>query len=121
MGRTLAAILSKALLLILLHSTAFAGLFDATEDLEGKVVIYAGEVEYLDCPIGGKYDCTSWPTTLLKFKYKDVCFTSGINSCSSIGCKGFIAAGKDKQSHFYTVESIGNDIKKYSVNYYQCP
>jgi hypothetical protein len=107
--------------LMLLQGTASASLLDATEDLEGKVVIYAGEIEHLECPIGGKYDCSSWPTTLLKFKYKDVCFTSDIGACASLGCKGFIAAGKDKQSYLFTLESIGDDIRKYSVNYHQCP
>lgn len=115
----------KKLFTLLLVFTAtsytFAGVFDATDELEGKVVIYAGNVESLDCPIGGKYDCLTWPTNLLKFKYKDVCFTSDIGACGSIGCKGFIAVGKDKIPYFFTVENIGDDIKKHSVTYYRCP
>ena len=107
-------------LLLVLANLSHAGIFDATEELEGKVIIHAGNVQQLDCPANGKYDCLTWPTTLLKFEYKNVCFTSDIGACG-IFCKGFIAVGKDKTPYFFTLESIGDDIKKHSVSFYKCP
>jgi len=106
---------------LVFHHQCYAGIFDATEDLEGKTVIHAGKIESLDCPYGGKYDCSTWPINLLKFQYKDVCFESDVGACSSIGCKGFIAVGRDKTAYFFTVESMGDDLKKSRVSFYQCP
>lgn len=97
-----------------------AGILDATKDLEGKVVVYAGEIEELYCPVSGKYDCVQWPTNFLKFQYRDICFTSEIGSCNLL-CKGFIAVGKDKVPYLFIVEKIGGSLKKFSVNYYECP
>ncbi|MCG7985031.1 MAG: hypothetical protein JAY90_20055 [Candidatus Thiodiazotropha lotti] len=97
-----------------------AGILDATEDLEGMVVLYAGDVEELNCPPYGKYDCLSWPSMLLKFSYKEICFTSDIGACS-MTCSGFVAAATNQIPYFFTAEMIGGGIQKYSVNYMKCP
>ena len=109
------------LLFLFLSSSSYASTFDATKDLEGKVVVYAGEVESLECPFMGEYDCSTWPREFLKFKYKDVCFSSDIGACESYGCKGFIAIGKDNTPFFFSLEKMGDDIKKFKVKYYKCP
>jgi hypothetical protein len=109
------------LLFILTVSAAHADAFDATEQLEGNVVVYAGDVERLECPVGGKYSCFSWPKNLLHFKYRNVCFSSDTGACGLYGCKGFIAVGKDKTPYCFTFESRGDGLKKHSVTYYKCP
>lgn len=48
-----------------------AALFDDSKRLEGKVIVKVGDLEKLDCPPFGKYDCVSWPRDL--FKIDDVC------------------------------------------------
>ena len=99
----------------------YAGLFDDIEDLEGKTVIYAGEFEELSCPIGGKYDCLTWPRNLMRTKRRDICFSTSLYSCR-YSCKGLIAVGKDNQTAVYIFESnLGNDIKKGSFERYKCP
>lgn len=110
----------SAFLCFTIVSVCHSSLFDATEDLEGKTVIYAGEVESLSCPYGGKYDCSTWPTGLLKFKYKNLCFTAGIAACNYF-CNGFIAVGKEKIPYFFVMKDIGGGIDKEVVQLYKCP
>ncbi|PUB87035.1 MAG: hypothetical protein DBP02_01975 [gamma proteobacterium symbiont of Ctena orbiculata] len=102
-------------------SVCLAGLFDATEDLEGMVVLHAGDVELLDCPPYGKYDCLSWPSMLLKFRYKEICFTSDTGACSGAGCRGFVAAGTDEIPYYFTTDSFSGDISKYRARFVRCP
>jgi len=97
---------------------AFAS--DDLKALEGKVVVAAGDVTALECPYGGAYDCATWPMGLLRFDYKDVCFTSDLGACGSY-CKGFIAVGKDQVPYFFEVGGLGDRIKKRGANYYLCP
>ncbi len=97
-----------------------AGIFDETEDLEGKTIVYAGEFEELSCPISGKYDCLTWPSNLMRTKREDICFSTNLYSCR-LSCKGFIAVGKDGKTSVYLMESLGNDLKKGTFERYKCP
>jgi hypothetical protein len=107
--------------LLTFAAPSYAGLFDDIEDLEGKAILYAGEFETLSCPIGGKYDCLTWPRNLMRTKRKGICFSTSLYSCSH-SCKGFIAAGNDSQTTVYIFESgLGNDLKKGSFERYKCP
>lgn len=111
----------KALLILALAATqAHAGLFDATRELEGKLVIAAGDVRSVDCPPYGGYDCSTWPLGLMQFEFKDICFTATDADCN-YSCKGFIAIGKDEVPYFFQAQSIGDDIRKSSIQYYKCP
>lgn len=106
---------------LLFASLALADIFDATEDLEGKVVYCAGDVKRLDCPYGSNYDCTSWPLNLLQFEHKNICFTAGLTACGSF-CKGFLAVGSDEIQYFFTAKSIGGGLEKNIVTkIYSCP
>lgn len=107
-------------ILLIYVSPASSGVFDATKNLEGKTVVIAGDVEALECPMHSKYDCLSWPTGLLRFKYRDTCFVSDIGACKSF-CKGFIAVGKDNIPYFFTTDFMSDDIKKNNVHLYKCP
>lgn len=107
-------------ILLIVGLPAKAGILDSTRDLEGKVVVIAGEVEELSCPTGGKYDCLSWPSGFLRFQYRDVCFTTDITACR-ITCNGFIATGKDKIPYFFVAEGLLDGLAKYPVKYYKCP
>ena len=100
-----------------------AGLLDDITDLQGKTVVYAGEIEQLTCPIGDKYDCTTWPMEFYKTAsgLREICFVpSGYVRCS-FRCKGLIAVGDDKKPYVFFIESIGGEMKKASLEIYKCP
>jgi hypothetical protein len=98
-----------------------ASAYDDLKKLKGKLIVHAGDVEAVQCPIGDKYDCVLWPPNLLKFQYTDAsCFVSDARACSSFPCEGFIATGKDKVPKFYTVDHSGK-IQEHSVKPYVCP
>lgn len=104
----------------LLFGSAFGGIFGEIEDLKGMFVAEAGELEDVPCPPYGKYDCGNWPLVLLKFRLKDVCFTSDPGACG-YSCKGLLAVSEDKTIHFFEFEQIGGGIKKHSAKPVQCP
>lgn len=107
-------------MLVLLPLVCGAGILDDLEDLEGKAVVYAGEFERLTCPIGGKYDCLTWPMNLFKTRRgREFCFVASSSSCS-YSCKGVIAVGDDKRPYVFFIEGIGGDMKKSSVESYKC-
>lgn len=91
---------------------------DSTEKLEGKFVVYAGEVEQLSCPLSGKYDCLKWPTGLYKFKYKDVCVQSDLLSCS-FSCNVIIASDKNRSLTLFHVEREKLSVEMFEL--YRCP
>jgi len=98
------------------HASAF---LDATDSLQGRVVVEAGDVEQLRCPPHGKYDCLTWPRAFYKFRRTNTCFVSTGASCG-FSCKGFIAADQFSRD-FYQRESIGDGLVKHSVTLMQCP
>ena len=63
--------------------SATAGLMDDTEDLKGKTIGYAGQIEQVTCPIGGKYDCLQWPRGFYKTRDND-CFVTDENQLLSM-------------------------------------
>lgn len=96
-------------------------LLDDTEELQGKTVVYAGEFEELSCPIGGNYDCLTWPSTLLKTqKGRDICLTPATYVRCSYKCKGLIAFDDGKGRHLFIIDSSG-DMKRTSFQSFQCP
>lgn len=89
-------------------SLSFA--FDDIESLQGKLVLYAGELESVDCPISGKYDCSTWPMTMLKTrKGPEICFGSSKYVRCSYKCTGLIAVGDDKVPKAYVFSAMGSD------------
>lgn len=96
-------------------------LLDDTEDLQGKTVVYAGELEQVTCPIGGRYDCLTWPSTLLKTRRgREFCLApTGYVSCS-YKCTGLIAVDESNGRHLFLIESMGG-IKRTSFQSFQCP
>lgn len=108
------------LLVLFLSSVSNAIALDDIKDLEGKLVVHAGDVEQLRCPSFGKYDCLTWPTNLLKFKYENVCFTDSSYSCGYF-CSGLVAIGKDRIPYFFTFATLTNRISKSLITYYKCP
>ena len=116
MRRTTAGFLS------LVATVASAGILDDLPDLQGKVVAYAGEFEQVTCPIGGQYDCLTWPSDLFKTtRGRDICFKpTGYTRCT-YSCKGLIALGDDKTPFLYIIENIGGDMKKSPIEIYKCP
>lgn len=101
-------------------STASASYLNDIEELKGKVVIEAGDVEEVRCPPRGKYDCNKWPQGFFRFSLTDVCFTSDIGACGYM-CKGVLAVGEDRTPYFFEFERYGGSLKKRSVKMMQCP
>lgn len=95
--------------IVLAGPKAPIGILDATKDLEGKTVIVAGDIEELPRP-----------HNLLRFQYRNVCFTTDISACS-ISCKGFIAVGRDNIPYFFSYDNIRRELRKYDVNLFMCP
>lgn len=104
------------------RATVSAGLLDDLPELQGKVVAYAGEFELLTCPVGGKYDCLSWPSDFFRTtRSRDFCFVArGYVRCSYT-CKGLIAIGDDKRVYAFFIEQISGDLKKSEIENYKCP
>lgn len=100
-----------------------ASSFDQLPDLQGKVVVYAGEFEKMDCPIGGQYDCLSWPSGLLKTKGSPVlCLNVGETLSCTFGCRGLVAMGEDRTPFLYLFEqSMSSDLAKHAFQPYTCP
>ena len=103
----------------ILPTLARAGLLDDTSDLKGKTIVYAGEIEQVTCPIGGKYDCLQWPSGFFKTAEGD-CFVTDDYSCS-YSCKALIAVDRSRQINLYVLQSFGGGLKKGSFTSYKCP
>ena len=96
-----------------------AGILDDSDELKGKYIADVGDVEQVSCPIGGKYDCLTFPNDLYRFNYGDCWQIHGLYSYSE---KVLIAVDKAKKVSFFVLPSgIGGDIKEHSVTPYQCP
>ena len=106
-----------ALSLACASSLAQAGL-DDTEKLEGKAVIYAGEIEQQDCPPFGKYDCLRWPTGLYKFRHRDVCFQSHWLLCT-LGCSAILAADRHENLTLFHIDR--DKLTSVQFQLHQCP
>ena len=95
-------------------------IFDQTDDLEDKVVVAAGEIEWLQCPISGKYNCASWPTNLYRFVRKNICVEAPQVTCG-FRCKAILAVGKDSSKGLYVFETMGSGLSKSQFEVYRCP
>lgn len=101
------------------HESSLA--FDDLENLQGKVIIYAGKFESLDCPIGGKYDCLTWPDLLLRTrKGVERCFATSRVRCS-FSCSGLIAVDQSKVPKLYILDQVGASVTEASVEPMRCP
>lgn len=109
-----------ALTLSSLAVSAFA--FDDLSNLQGKLVVYAGEFETVDCPISGKYDCLTWPTTMLKTrKGPEMCLGSDRYVRCGFKCTGLLAVGEDKVPRAYVFATMSSDATEILVAKYRCP
>ncbi|GCL62592.1 hypothetical protein AQPW35_16730 [Rubrivivax pictus] len=107
--------------LALVPNLTVAGILDDLPDLQGKTIVYAGNFDQVPCPIGGKYDCLSWPMDLLKTtRGREICLKPTSYTSCSYSCKGLIAVGDDKIPYLYLLDRIGNDIKKSGFEVYKC-
>jgi hypothetical protein len=100
----------------------WAGVFNDLDRLEGKVVLYAGEFESITCPIDGKYDCTTWPMTMLKTrKGPEICLGTDKYVRCGYKCSGLIAVGEDKVPKAYVFSPMSSDATEIPVEKYRCP
>lgn len=107
------------LALLTIASTQALAILDDTEDLKGATVIYAGDFEAATCPIGGKYDCLSWPQNFYRHGADNFCFSTNSSACG-YGCKGLVTVDSIKIPRFFIFERLGG-VKKGSVQPLKCP
>jgi hypothetical protein len=102
--------------------TCSASLLDDLGNLQGKLVVYAGEFEALDCPVSGKYDCTTWPMTMLKTRRgPEICLGTEKHVRCGYKCTGLIAVGEDKVPKAYVFSPMSSDATEIPVEKYRCP
>lgn len=107
---------------LFLFSPTHASSSDDLVNLQGKLVVYAGEFETVDCPIIGKYDCLTWPTTMLKTrKGPEMCIGSDRHVRCGYKCTGLIAVGDDKVPKLYVFSQMSSDATEVPVERYRCP
>ncbi|NHZ45453.1 hypothetical protein FVW27_02015 [Desulfovibrio sp. XJ01] len=92
---------------------------DDIANLKGMGVVAAGQVKRLDCPVGSRFDCNSWPTNFLKFEYENVCFATDPGVCGAY-CKGILATDKGKSVYFFESQP-GGDLAQRRARGYECP
>ncbi len=108
--------------MVLCSCTFTALAFDEFEHLQGLQVIYAGELDAVDCPIGGKYDCATWPMTMLKTrKGPEICLAITKYVQCRYRCKGLIAVGDDKRPKAFIFSAMSSDANEFDFERYRCP
>lgn len=106
----------------LMDATCSASLLNDLGSLQGKLIVYAGEFETVDCPSSGKYDCTTWPMTMLKTrKGPDICLGADKYVRCGYKCSGLIAVGEDKVPKGYIFAPMSSDATEIQVEKYRCP
>lgn len=111
MKRTLIAVFSQLLLI----PVAFG--YGELRALEGAKVLMAGDIKQLTCPIGGNYNCLTWPHNLFQMEGRDVCFVANV-SCG-FRCEGFIAE-KGGAASLYVLGSYPK-LASSNIQIYKCP
>jgi hypothetical protein len=101
---------------------AAAALFDDSRKLKGQVIVDVGELEELRCPIGGKYDCLTWPRNLYRFNHGQCMVVIGYYGSYSSDT-ALLAVDQAKTASLSVLPSgIGSrDVKQYSIKLYDCP
>ncbi|MNZ54015.1 hypothetical protein D3C78_719060 [compost metagenome] len=104
-----------SLALISLGDGAYA--FGELNRLPGSQVVAAGDVQKINCPTGGQYDCLSWPSNLYELSMQNVCFTANV-SCG-FSCQGFIAQKRGVNT-FYVLGGFSK-LEGSDIQLYKCP
>ena len=99
---------------------AHASFLDDFDDLRGHTVIDAGALKSLDCPIGGQYDCLTWPTYF--FQLNSRCFEAVGGYPSGYSLKALLTVGPNNVPSVFIVSGMmSSDFKRYGVVMYDCP
>jgi hypothetical protein len=101
--------------LAVVSSHAFA--YGELQSLPGAQILAAGDIQQVTCPIGGKYDCLSWPHNLYELTGENVCFTTSA-SCG-YSCEGFITQ-KNQVQTLYVLGSFPK-LSSASIQLFKCP
>ncbi len=108
------------ILLGISSSTLSAGL-DNTAAIEGKVILAAGSIDKLPCPIWETTSaCLSWNNNTKKFYGRDICFKTTISSACSSSCKGMLALDDKKKLYFYEINYPGDGLTEYEAAVVNC-
>lgn len=104
-----------AMCFVVSGSEVFA--YGEIQSLPGSQILAAGDIQQVTCPIGGKYDCLSWPHNLYELTGENVCFTTSA-SCG-YSCEGFIAQ-KNQVQTLYVLGSFPK-LSSASIQLFKCP
>jgi len=100
-------------------SPSSAGILDDTDKLKGQYIADVGDLEQIRCPIGGKYDCLTFPHDLYRFNFTRCFQVMGYYDFSG---KALLAVDAQKRVSMFVMPSgLGRDIKQFDVVAYECP
>jgi hypothetical protein len=110
-----------AVVLVLGCRPSAAGLLDDTNKLKGQYIADVGELRHLECPIGGKYNCLTWPMDLYEFNvgrcFQVVGYLGGYMTRNAL-----LAVDQSKTlSIFVMPDGLGEKVEQHSVVAYDCP
>lgn len=106
--------------LLLLATSPASALFDDFNDLEGETVIAAGDLKKLECPIGGDYNCLTWPVSFYRLDQRCLEVTSGY--LGGYGLRGLLTVDGNGAVSLFSFAGLGSsDVSRDSVSLYDCP
>ncbi|QEY62507.1 hypothetical protein FXN65_10620 [Metapseudomonas lalkuanensis] len=103
--------------LALISACGGAYAFGEINRLPGSQILAAGDIEQVTCPVGGKYDCLTWPNNLYELSMQNICFTADV-SCG-YSCKGFIAK-KNGVNTLYVLGGLSG-LASSDLQMFNCP
>ncbi|MDY1359575.1 hypothetical protein SOJ01_30900 [Pseudomonas aeruginosa] len=104
-----------ASLLALVSSGVWA--YGEINSLPGSQIVAAGDISQVMCPIGGNYDCLTWPSNLYELSRENLCFTADV--MCGVSCEGFIAQ-KNGVNTLYILSGFSK-LDSSDIKLYKCP
>lgn len=112
-------VILTAILIAAMTAQASASIFDDFGDLKGETVVEAGDLKKLTCPIGGQYNCLTWPSSL--FKLNSYCVEAVGAYVSGYNMRGLLTTNGDNVSLFILEGMVAASFKRYPASLYECP
>lgn len=117
--RSASLFLGTILLFLFLAYPAAAYRFDDADELKGQYIVEVGDLRRLSCPIGGRYDCLTWPAQFYQMGYSRCFEVHGYG----VGYGDYALLAVDDAGHLslFAIKSYGSDITQFRITMYDCP
>jgi len=101
-------------------SSPSLALFDDFDELEGQTVVEAGDLKKINCPIGGDYNCLTWPMSF--FKLNAICVEAVGGFASGYSLRGLLTVDRNGTPSLFILSGlVSSDVKRYGATIYDCP